>query len=354
MAVHVSDLLSKFPDLLTLVKGTPEDPISALKDAQNASKTDLIFVFSPKHLKEALRTKSQMWVVHKDLVAQVPEQVMTVLSSPNVQLAMARVAKAFFPQTGHQMPIQGPKIHPAAQISKTAHLGEGCVIGPGAVIGDGCSLGNDVIIGPNTVLEPNVKIGPRTHIYPLVFIGRDCEIGADCEIHPNTTIGSDGFGYAYDAAYKPERLTHYGRVILEDRVHIGAGVQIDRGTYLDSRIGADTKIDNHSHFGHNIEIGRNVIIPGGMIAAGSAKIGNYVMFGGRTTVGGHLEIPDKTKISAVSVVGKSIDKAGDYGGFPLQEIGENLKTRVAMRHLPDMVRQLKQIMKHLGLKDHVK
>lgn len=350
MAVHVRDLVAKFPELLTLVRGQPEHPVSALRDAQNASENDLIFVFSPKHLKEALNTHSHSWIVHKDLVGQVPAHVHTLLSSNNVQLAMARIAKNFFPQEAHRIPIAGPKIHPGAHISATARLGTDCVIGPGAVIGDGCELADNVIIGPNAVLEPKVKIGARTHIYPLVFIGRECEIGADCEIHPNTTIGSDGFGYAYDSAYKPERLTHYGRVILEDRVHIGAGVQIDRGTYLDSRIGADTKIDNHSHFGHNIEIGRNVIIPGGMVAAGSARIGNYVMFGGRVTVGGHLDIPDKTKVSAVSTVGKTIDKAGDYGGFPLQEIGENLKTRVALRHLPEMFRQLKQIMKHLNLK----
>ncbi len=350
MAVHVSDLITKFPELLKLVRGPMDHPIPALKDAQNATSADLIFVFSPKHLKEALNTQSQTWVVHKDLIDQVPQNVTTVLASPNVQLAMARIAKNFFAQNAHRIPIQGPKIHPAAQISKTARVGANCVIGPGAVVGDLCELAEDVIIGPNAVLEPGVKIGPRTHIYPLVFIGRECEVGADCEIHPNTTIGSDGFGYAYDATYKPERLTHYGRVIIEDRVHIGAGVQIDRGTYLDSRIGADTKIDNQSHFGHNIEIGRNVIIPGGMVAAGSARIGNYVMFGGRVTVGGHLDIPDKTKVSAVSVVGKTIEKPGDYGGFPLQEIGEALKTRAALRHLPEMVRQLRQILKHLNLK----
>jgi len=350
MTVSLREMLEKFPDLLTLTKGSPDTPITSLKDALNATPSDLIFVFSPKHLKEATTTQSQVWVVHKDLTDGLPKTVTTVLASPNPQLAMARVAKQFFPLTGHHLPIQGPKIHPSAQISTSAKIGENCLIGPGAVIGDHCEIGADCVIGANSVIEPGVKIGPRTHVHPLVFIGHACEIGSDCEIHPNTTIGSDGFGYAYDAAFKPERLTHYGRVILEDRVHVGAGVQIDRGTYLDSRIGADTKIDNHSHFGHNIEIGKNTIIPGGMVAAGSAKIGSYCMFGGRTTVGGHLEIPDKTKIAAVSVVGKSVAKAGEYGGFPLQELSENLKTRVAMRHLPELVKQVRQIMKHLGLK----
>lgn len=351
MAVHVSDLLSRFPDLLTLVKGAPEKTVSALKDPQSAAKSDLIFVVSSKHLKEAAESRSQTWLVHKDLSAEASSQAETVLASANPQLAMARIAKAFFPQNAHRIPIQGAKIHPSAQISSLARVGENCVIGPGAVISDGCELSESCVIGANSVLEPGVKIGPRTHIFPLVFLGFNCEVGADCEIHPHTTIGTEGFGYAYDQTYKPERLTHYGRVIIEDRVHIGAGVQIDRGTFLDSRIGSDTKIDNHSHFAHNIEIGRNTVIAGGMVAAGSVKIGSYCVFGGRTTVGGHLEIPDKTKISGASVVQKTIDKPGDYGGFPLQEVSDALKSRAILRHLPEMYKQLRRISKHLGLKN---
>ncbi len=139
-------------------------------------------------------------------------------------------------------------------------------------------------------------------------------------------------------------------MIIEDRVHIGAGVQIDRGTFQDSRIGRDTKIDNHSHFAHNIVIGKNTIIAGGMVAAGSVTIGNYCVFGGRSTLGGHLSIPDKTKIGGLSGITKSIDKPGEYGGFPLEEINASLKTRVAIRKLPEMRKQLRAIMKHLGLK----
>lgn len=347
MAILVRDLLTEFPDLLTLTKGSPESSILSLKDPHNADKGDLIFVFSAKHLTDAEKSRAQTWIVHKDLSDGAKGE--TILTSGNPQLAMARIAKKFFPQNAHHLPIKGPRIHPTAQISPLARLGVNCIVGPGAVISDGCELGDACIIGANTVIEPNVKIGPRSHIYPLVYIGLGCEVGADCEIHPHTTIGTEGFGYAYDATYRAERLTHYGRVILEDRVHIGAGVQIDRGTFLDSRIGQDTKIDNHSHFAHNIVIGRNTIIAGGMVAAGSVTIGNYCVFGGRTTVSGHLEIADKTKVSGMSGISKSIDKPGEYGGFPLEEVSAALKTRAVMRHLPEMRKQLKQIMKHLGL-----
>ncbi len=350
MTISIYKLVENFPALLTLVRAPKEAPISGLRAAANAESDHLIFVSNGQHLKEARESRSRAWVVHKDLVNQIPDGIPTVLSSPNVQLAMATVAKKFFPQTAHLQPIAGPQIHPAAQIALSAKLGEGCIVGPGAVISENCEIGEGCIIGANAVIEHGVKIGMRTHIHPLVFIGHSCQIGNECEIQPNTTIGTEGFGYAQDAGYNHHRITHYGRVIVEDRVHIGSGVNIDRGTYLDSRIGRETKIDNHCHFGHNIQIGNNTLITGGMITAGSVTIGSYCVFGGRTTISGHLSIPDKTQISGLSGISKSITKPGEYGGFPLEDLKSALKTRVAIRNLPKLNSQVRKIMKHLGLK----
>lgn len=350
MSVHIGEIVENFPDLLRLERGPKETPISALKAPPEAKTEHLIFVTNRQHLKEARESQAGAWIVHKDLLADVPAHVRVVISSPNVQLAMASVGRKHFPQTRHFVPVQGPKIHPSAQISTKASVASDCIVGPGAVIGDDCVIGAGAIIGANAVIEPGVKIGKRTHIHPLVFIGHGCEIGDDCEIKPNTTIGGEGFGYAQDAQFNSHRITHYGRVILEDRVHIGANVQIDRGTFLDSRIGAGAKIDNHCHFGHNIQIGKNTIITGGMITAGSTSIGSYCVFGGRTTISGHLSIADKTQVSGLSGISKSITKPGEYGGFPLQDLKGALKTRVAIRQLPKMIRQVRQIMQHLGLK----
>ncbi len=199
------------------------------------------------------------------------------------------------------------------------------------------------------MIEPDVKIGRRSHLHPLVFIGHSCILGEECEIHPNTTIGSEGFGYAADEKFNQYRITHYGKVILEDRVHIGANVSLDRGTFLDSRVGSGTKIDNHCHFGHNFVIGKNSLITAGMISAGSVTVGDYCVFGGRTTISGHLEIASKSHISGMSVVTKSIEEGGEYGGFPLQKLRDTLKTRAALRHLPEIQESVKKILKHLGL-----
>ncbi len=349
MSVRIYEILENLTDLIHLERGSKDYLIQALSASQQASENALIFVSSPTHLKEALKSSAQAWVVHNKLISQVPDSIPVVLSSPNVQLVMALIGKKFFPITKNRQPISGPRIHERAQIADSAKIGEDCIIGPGAVIGDRCCVGPRTVIGANAVLEPDVKIGEDCHIHPLVFIGHSCELGHRCEIHPNTTIGSEGYGYAQDNAFNHYRITHYGRVIIEDDVHIGAGVQIDRGTFLDSRIGSGTKIDNHCHFGHNIQIGKNSLITGGMITAGSARLGSYCVFGGRTTIAGHLEICDKVQIGGLSGITKSISQPGEYGGHPLQPIKNELRTRAAIKELPKLVQQIRQILKHLGL-----
>ena len=349
MSVTIQKIVENFPDLVTLAKGSKDAKLLDIRAAENASPDSLIFVGNEEHFRAALNSPAMTWVVSQNLQASVPVGVTNVLVSQNIALSMALIGKRFFPLTRHFEVIRGEKIHPHAQISKSARLGSNCIVGPGAVIGDECTIGDDCVIGANSVLEPGVKLGARTHIHPLVFIGHSCELGADCEVHPNTTIGSEGYGYAQDKQFNHYRITHYGRVVIEDRVHIGAGVQIDRGTFLDSRIGAGTKIDNHCHFGHNIQIGKNTLITGGMITAGSATLGSHCVFGGRTTVAGHLMVADGVHTGGLTGITKSITKPGQYAGHPIQDLRDDMRTRAGMKALPDLMKQVRQIVKHLGL-----
>lgn len=351
MAVQVREILENFPDLVKQARGAAHHSVAALQDPTLARAEDLIFASTPAHLADAQGTKSEAWLVHTSLADKVPASVKVVLTSNNVQLCMAYLGKKFFPQTRHHMAIEGLKVSKQAAVSASAKLGADCIVGPGAVIGDHCVIGAGTIIGANAVIEPGVKIGASCHIHPLVFVGHSCEIGDRCEVHPNTTIGSEGFGYAQDAKYASHRITHYGRVIIENDVHIGAGVQIDRGTFLDSRIGSGTKIDNHCHFGHNIVIGKNTIITGGMIVAGSVTLGSYNVYGGRTTIGGHLTIADKVQVGGLSGITKSIEKPGQYAGFPLQDLKSDMRVRASFKQIPKLIKQVRAIYKKLGLKD---
>lgn len=351
MAVQIRDILENFPDLLVLNRGLNSRSVADIQTGATASDHSLVFISNRDQFAEAEKAEANpVWIVDAATLAKVPERIETVLVSPNPTLAMALAAKRFFAQKqGHQI-VTGPKIHASATISERARIGQNCIVGPGAVIGDECEIGDDCIIGANSVIEAGVKIGSGTYIHPLVFIGHSCIIGNRCEIHPNTTIGSEGYGYAHDKSFNHYRITHYGRVILEDDVHIGAGVQIDRGTFADSRVGAGTKIDNHCHFGHNITIGRNTLITGGMITAGSTTIGSNCVFGGRVTSKGHLKVGDGVQVAGLSAISKDVLEPGEYAGVHLHSLRDEMRMRAAMRELPGLLKQIKRIIKHLGFK----
>lgn len=355
MAVQLGSILNRFPELLQLQEATESFASTSVEGIQAnhlASASEMVFVSEAKHLNDAKRGRSQIWVVQNKLIESLPKPwPKNLIASPNPYLAMALIGKAFFPLKPGIIPVDEIAQHPTAVISSTAKIGKNVKIGPGAVISDGVELANDVIVGANTVLEPFVKVGPRTHVHPLVFIGHSCEIGADCEIKPHTTIGGDGFGFAHDNKGQHYPITHYGKVIIEDRVHIGSSVNIDRGTFDDSRIGEGTKLDNHSHFGHNVRIGKNTILVGGQLFAGSVTVGSNCVFGGRVAVQGHLNICDNVHLMGITAVGKGIDKPGQYGGLPVQKMNDELRTRAVLPFLPKMKKQISRILKKLEMED---
>lgn len=353
MALTADAIVERFSAMLQLASGNGKTEVTGLASPETATATSLIFIGDKKHLEAALRSPARVWVVQKPLAqaATAAAHDRTVITTPNSQLAMALIGKVLFPQRKNLTAFDGTAIHPSAVIHPTASLGENVLVGPNATIASGVRIGADSIVGPNTTIEAEVVIGERTHIHPQVYIAFSSQIGNDCEIHPQTSIGTEGFGYAHDQTGKHHRLTHYGRVVIEDRVHIGAGVQIDRGTFEDSRIGMDTIIDNHCHFGHNIKIGKGTIITGGLLAAGSVTIGERCLFGGRTTIAGHLTIAPGCQFAGLTAIPSSVTKPGQYGGYPPIPLKQALKVTSSMAHLPKMRKTLKRILKHLNLED---
>lgn len=349
MGTQIRKIVENFPELVKLERGSGEQEVIDIRDPQKASQDSLIFVSNAALLKEAQASAAQTWVVQSKLIDQIPQTSAVILSSPNPQLAMALIGKKFFPITKNRQIINGPKIHERAVIASTAKIGEDCLIGPGAVIGERVEIGDRTVIGANAVIEADVKVGADCYLHPLVFIAHSCEIGDRCEIHPCTTVGSEGFGYAQDQAFNHYRITHYGRVVLENDVHLGAGVNIDRGTFSDSRIGAGTKIDNMCHLAHNIQIGKNSLLTGGVMVAGSTTLGSYCVFGGRTTITGHIKVGDKVHVAGLAGITRDVTEPGEYGGFPLQPMKSEMRLRATLKEVPTLVKQVRQILKHLGL-----
>ncbi len=351
-ATTVGAICEQFPNVVNLHKGDSETEVSGPSAPASPRNGCILFLKDSRLIDDAVASPAAALVVReKDLgnpaLGAAPQ---ALLASPNPELALALVARTFFPTTVNRQPFAGNRVHPSAVIAESADIAADALIGPNAVIGERTRIDSGTIIGANTTIESDVSIGEGSHIHPNVYIGYGTRIGKRCEVHPTSALGSEGFGYAHDEEFNHYRHVHYGRLILEDDVHVGAGVTIDRGHFRDSIIGRGTKIDNHCHLAHNIQVGANCLMVSDFIAAGTVSIGDNNVFGGRTGVTDHVSIGSNMQFAGMSSVFKDVDKPGQVlGGHPLQPLKDHLRSYATIAHLPELRKNVARIMRKLGM-----
>jgi len=229
---------------------------------------------------------------------------------------------------------EATNIHPGATIGDRVTLGDRCDVHPGAVIGNDCQLGDDVVIHPGTVIYSETTIGNRVIV------------------HANAVIGADGFGYRFTPTDdtpggKFIKIQHYGSVLLEDDVEIGAGTTIDRGMIDATVIGTGTKIDDQVMVGHNCHIGPHNAFASQVGIAGSTSTGAYVRFGGQVGVADHLTIGTGASVGAKAAVARSIPDGETQLGYPAGPESEQLRILIAQKRLPELLKTVKKLVKRI-------
>jgi UDP-3-O-[3-hydroxymyristoyl] glucosamine N-acyltransferase len=248
-----------------------------------------------------------------------------IIPCASVPHAFVRVARFFYPESGLVQWSQEAAIHPSAR------LGDGVMLAPGVVLGPGVEIGAGTRIGPNAVIGRGVAIGKNCEIGSNVSIGH-AYIGDDVVVQPGAQIGSPGFGFA-SGSKGHDRIPQLGRVILQDKVEIGASTAIDRGALGDTVIGEGTKIDNLVQIGHNIHLGRHGIIAGLCGIAGSSVLGDFVVLGGQVGVGDHVRIGDGARLAARTGAIGVLEGGQDYGGMPAKPMREYARELAAVKNL---------------------
>ena len=350
--VTCARVIAQFPTLFGETIGDLNQTISGVSSPENAKKSEMCFLATPKAFAAGVASDASVFVVSPKMKEQATAARgdRTLLFSANPEKAMALVISAFFRETPYKNPaVHG--IHPTAYIGAGAQISQLARIGPHAFVGANVTIADHAFIGANSVVEDNSTIGERTVIHPQAYIGHSTIIGARCEIHPSAVIAKEGYGYAHDEKFNHTRIPHQGRVVLEDDVHVGACCTIDRATFGETRIESGVIMDNLIHIAHNNRIGRNAVLTSGFTMAGSSKIGANFVTGGKTVVTGHIEICDNVQLSALSAVGRSVLTPGAYGGHPLQPLQNYLKSQAAVPQLHQMRKMIKRIAAHLGLEE---
>lgn len=324
----------------------------SVRSPENSHASSLVFASSLEMITTALKNNVKGLIIlekkYAELASHIPADV-SVWTTPHIQYAMTRILPLFDKKKLWQ-PASG--IHPTASVHPDAIVSSTASVGPFAVIEAFARVEDHAVIGAHTVVQAHSIVGQNSLLSPHVVVGFQTQIGRNCIIASHVTLGSDGFGFFTDATGKHHKVPQIGIVVIEDDCEIGANCAIDRAALEETRIKKGTKLDNFCHIAHNVEFGENGLAAAALKVAGSTKIGKSFMCGGNVDITGHVEVCDKVILAGRSGVTNSIEQSGFYGGFPLENHRDSLKTLMSITHISKIRKQVNKIMTHLNLKEN--
>lgn len=316
------------------VRGDATVVIRGVADVSEAGPTDATWVNREKYAEKLKSSRAGAVLIPTDF----GETPIPAILCEKIELSVAKLLGAF------ASPVSRPDagIDPSAIIHPSARIGVNPSIGPNVVIDADVRIGASCVIHAGTFIGRGTTIGDDCLLWPNVVIRDGCRIGHRVNIHSNSVIGADGFGYYFDDG-RHNKIPHIGGVILEDDVEIGACTCVDRSKFGNTVVGAGTKIDNQVQVAHNVHIGRHCVLAGQSGLAGSARTGDYCVFGARACALDNIAIGDRVTVAGLAIVDKDIPDGLMVSGFPARDHREELRERALVRRLPKLVEQLKEL-----------
>ena len=298
--------------------------ISGVAELDLAGPNDLALAAHTSYIEELRRTNAGAVFVSGALRDVVPAGTVGV-AADKAHNAFADVLDFLYPSSTRSIIAAGRDDLGAPIFERDVTIGSNVVIGAGVEIGRG------TIIGANTVIGAGVTIGRNCTIAANCTI--DCaHIGNDVVLHSGVRIGTEGFGWL-DFGSSNRKIPQLGRVIIQDRVEVGANSTIDRGALGDTVIGDGTKIDNLVQIGHNCRIGRNCLIAPMSGLSGSTIVEDGVLMGGGVGTSGHVTIGAGSVVHGRAAVTKNWPAGSKLAGAPAQDIRDFWREIAVMRKL---------------------
>lgn len=324
----------------TIARGSADLEITSTAGLDLAGVGDVTFLANPKYTPQIASTKAT--AIYLNEGAEIDRVDIAVLRAKDAYVAYTLAMRAFFPE-----PKLTPFVHTSAVIDPTATVSDNVEVHANAVIGANCSIAGGVRIMPNVTLYQGVKVGEGSTIHSGVSVRDDCEVGRNCIIHNNSTIGSDGFGYAKNEDKSWLKIPQTGRVVLEDDVEIGANTAIDCASVGETRIKRGAKIDNLVQIGHSCTIDEDALICSQTGLAGSSHIGKRVILTGQVGIAGHLKVGDDAVITAKSATSHNVEPGKVISGIPAFDNREWLRSTAAFRKLGEFASRLRKLEKQV-------
>lgn len=286
--------------------------ITGINEIHMVESGDLTFVDHPKYYDKALNSAATTIIINKDV--ECPAGKALIISDDP------------FRDYNFLTRYFSPNVPAESLISKTASVGEGTQLFPNVF------LGHNVTVGKNCILHSGVVVYDN------------CVIGDNVILHANTTIGNDAF-YFKKRPSGYDKMHTCGRVIIEDKVEIGASCTVAKGVSGDTRIGAGTKMDSHVHVGHDTVVGKNCLFAAGVMIAGVTVIEDDVILWGQVGVQKDLVIAKGSVLLGQSGIGKSTEAGKQYFGSPAIDAREKMKELAWVKRIPEMWDAIQKIKK---------
>ena len=325
------------------LQGDPKRIIEGVAPIEKAGETDITFLADPKFSEAAKRSNAGCILAaesERDNLAGFKNCVIYVKEPRYAFMLLLREAEKTM------RPVYPVGIDAKAAVSPNAIIGHRAHVGPAATVEADAVIGAQAIIEAGSYIGHNVKIGARTRICPGVKIMNNCSIGEDCIIFPNAVIGGDGFGYVFNNGIH-EKIPQIGKVVIGNRVEIGANTCIDRAALETTYIGDGTKIDNLVHIAHNVQVGKNCIILAHTTIAGSVTIEDYVTISGQCCIADHVKIGKGATLMGMTGVMSDVEPGALLCGYFAKPRAETFKLEVLQKKLPEMHKDLRKIKKTL-------
>ncbi len=310
--------------------------VAPLPDARPGT---ISFLANPRYRRHLAATRASAVILAEDDLGGCP---CAALVSAHPYLTYARVAQLF----ARPDPVLHG-VHPSASVSAESRVDPGAWVGPCCVVAAGAVIGPGVQLGPGCVVGEGVEIGAEGRIGARVVLCAGTTVGPRVRIHPGAVIGADGFGIAEEDD-RWVKVPQLGRVRIGADVEIGANTTIDRGALEDTVIEDGVKLDNQIQIAHNVLVGAHTAIAGCVGVSGSVRIGRRCRIGGGAGIAGHVEIADDVVITGMSLVTKSIPRAGVYSsGIPAEPAGRWRRNHARLRRLEALAGRVRALEREL-------
>jgi UDP-3-O-[3-hydroxymyristoyl] glucosamine N-acyltransferase len=173
------------------------------------------------------------------------------------------------------------------------------------------------------VLGPDVVVGSGTHILDNVVLAGRVEIGRDCTVKSNAVVGSQAYSFVLDERGTPLLNPHIGRILIGDRVWIGASTCIENPALNDTIIGNDAKIDDIVQIGHDCLIGERTMITAGVIVSHDVQVGDDSHIAPNACIRENVRIGRNAVVGIGSVVLSDVEDWSTYVGNPARFLKKN-------------------------------